>query len=488
MPAVYQELNEDLNYYTESKVEISHNEMTEAVKRVHTVLKPILEYVNTYDERFSREIIHNGSYASGLKVSKPDEFDFLVSVKAVPNFHWTAAHSRYYNITSTGEICTTTTPLPNPPKDYHFVCFNDRHGIPIWQEDTKMTFDDDLIPSKVKNHFRGLVAEAIEKCNLTEQVELNHNTHGPAITLRLRTGTSISFDLVPHVLANGRGLPPSVLNNWPRSSDWPPRDKVEEVIAIGADSVPKGNLYWLTSFGRCEMALYDGMDRDGGCRKQCLKILKKLREDHWCRLTNPALTSYHLKTLLLWECERYPYPSDWSPDKLGERIMALVQQLKTWIQSRRCPHYFIESINLFEDKDGKLKDPQGQDFDFVETKLDEFMKDPRLFLRDRDTPCKANKTKLNDMHCDLNNGPSLTLRSLTLYGDGKLKDPQGQDFDFVKMKLDKFMKNPRLRDRDTPCKANETKLNSVDCDLNNGPSLTPRSLLNVLWTAFKKIF
>ncbi|XP_070538634.1 protein mab-21-like 3 [Ptychodera flava] len=376
-------LIDGLNYYTDNQVKISRDETKDAVRRVLKVIEAILKYVNGKDQRFSHQVYSSGSYASGLKVSKPDEFDYLVQLEALPTLHWSSSEPRYYNINGTGQIVRTPgVPLPSPPEGYHHVSFSNSSQVkPIWHSED-MKVDRDLVPFKVRSLFKGFVQEAIRNCDLRESVRLYNKTHGPAVTLRVMTGKAdISVDLVPTVPDGGCGLPPSVLNNWPRSPQWPPRHKVEKVRATGTDSVAKDNVYWLTSFQRCEMVLLEDIDKDGGCRKQCLRILKKLREDFWCRSTKPVLSSFHLKTLLLWECEKYPDAAHWSRDKLGDRVLGLVRELKKYIKERRCRHYFIPKINLFEDKYGKLKDPDGRGFDFIEGQLDEFLKEPRRFLR-----------------------------------------------------------------------------------------------------------
>ncbi|XP_077861437.1 protein mab-21-like 3 [Saccoglossus kowalevskii] len=102
------------------------------------------------------------------------------------------------------------------------------------------------------------------------------------------------------------------------------------------------------------------IDKDGGCRKECLRILKKLREDNRCCPPNkPALASFHLKILLFWQCETYPDSREWDRCRLPERIMRMVAKLKQWLDDRICPHYFINGVNLFADKSGKLKDHDG---------------------------------------------------------------------------------------------------------------------------------
>ncbi|XP_070538633.1 protein mab-21-like 3 [Ptychodera flava] len=381
------DLVDDLNYFTDTKVKIRKAETEKAVHKVIEVVGTILDYVNEQDKRFSHQARSAGSYASGLKVSKPDEFDYMVQLEALPNLHWTSLGPRYYNINKTGQIISTPrVPLPSPPKGYHHVSLTDNSQVmPIWHsEDMKM--DDDLVPFKVRSLFKGMVQEAIRQRNLRETVHLCKKTHGPAITIKLTHqgfDDGIYVDLVPFVPNNGVGLPPSVLEKWPRTSLWPPADKVEEVKRVGINAVAKDSLYWQTSFQRCEVVLLEGIDKDEGCRKQCLRILKKLREDFWCRSTKPVLSSFHLKTLLLWECERHPHSTDWSREKLGERVLGLVRELKTWVSRRRCPHYFIPEINLFTDKHGKLKDPEdGNGFDRVVEKLSEFLDQPSRFLRD----------------------------------------------------------------------------------------------------------
>ena len=75
-----------------------------------------------------------------------------------------------------------------------------------------------------------------------------------------------------------------------------------------------------------------------------LRILKALKEE----LDLHPLKSYHLKTMLLYECEANPYPSNWSFDRLGDRFMGLLQRLEDCLSQKNCPHYFMRELNLFE--------------------------------------------------------------------------------------------------------------------------------------------
>ena len=64
----------------------------------------------------------------------------------------------------------------------------------------------------------------------------------------------------------------------------------------GADFVPKDNLAWRVSFSRCENDLVKDIDKDGGCRKKCHRIMKKLTKDVWSKEpVKPIPSSYVLK-------------------------------------------------------------------------------------------------------------------------------------------------------------------------------------------------
>ncbi|XP_002740936.1 protein mab-21-like 3 [Saccoglossus kowalevskii] len=366
----------DLNYYTDTQIKMRREKVKAAVNAVHSVVDPILKYVHDKDPRFSHQTWNSGSYASGLKVTEPNEFDFNVPMEGLPNLIWkTADKPAYYTIDVDGQLVETKVPLPNPPNGYHNVTIDTVSDI--WKPENNMKMGDYVVPFKVKTIFKVLVKNAVRECKLRESVRVLKKTHGPAITLMVSSGEErISVDLVPLVPANGRGLPPNVLNSWPRSPVWPPKHKVEEVRKIGTDSVAKDNLYWLTSFSRCEIALLDGIDSDEGCRKQCLRLLKKIREDHW---QSPALSSYHLKNLLLWECEKYPNSHDWSRDMLGQRFVGLVGSLLKCLRGQNCPHYFIPSINLFRNKENsKLKEPEN--LLLIADKVQEFYENPCGFI------------------------------------------------------------------------------------------------------------
>lgn len=87
----------------------------------------------------------------------------------------------------------------------------------------------------------------------------------------------------------------------------------------------------------------------GGCRRRTLSILKTLRDRHLDLPGNPV-TSYVMKTLLLYECEKHPRELEWDENCMGDRINGIFLQLISCLQCRRCPHYFLPNMDLFKGK------------------------------------------------------------------------------------------------------------------------------------------
>ncbi|XP_077865339.1 protein mab-21-like 3 [Saccoglossus kowalevskii] len=262
-----------LNQYKDEQVVIRRKETKTAVDIVQDVLDRILGRVHDQDPRFSHEPWASGSHAARLKVCEPNEFDYDVPLEGLSSFVW------------------ETDINDDSPRGYHIITLKE----PDLSNLDDMVEGDQLEPRLVKQTFRKLVKEAIEYSGLQRQIK--QRVQGPAITLDIsHKDTVISIDLVPLVPDNGCGLLPEVLSSWPRSRVWPPADKVTEMKKIGNTSVAKDDEFWLTSFGRCELELIKEIDKDDGCRKECLRILKKLREDNWRYPPNkPVLTSFHLK-------------------------------------------------------------------------------------------------------------------------------------------------------------------------------------------------
>lgn len=138
---------------------------------------------------------------------------------------------------------------------------------------------------------------------------------------------------------------------------WPNQQLVEDICQDGChivakhpkgDSVPEEEkkILWRYSFTEAEkkLFLHGGHGEASSCQKQVLRIVKALNEE----LNLEPLNSYHFKTVLFYECEANPRPSQWSSDRLSERFKGLLIRLCRCLLQANCPHYFIHNLNLFE--------------------------------------------------------------------------------------------------------------------------------------------
>ena len=99
---------------------------------------------------------------------------------------------------------------------------------------------------------------------------------------------------------------------------------------------------WRLSYSLEEKSLFNGMDRDNGCRKKVLRILKVWRNREAGMY---LLTSYHLKTALFYEMEE---GRNWNQSELGPRLIGVFRHLYQAMIQGRQPHYFVRSFDLLD--------------------------------------------------------------------------------------------------------------------------------------------
>lgn len=138
---------------------------------------------------------------------------------------------------------------------------------------------------------------------------------------------------------------------------WPNESLVRKIYQNGCHLVakpPKGHgvherekeFLWRYTFSASIKKLFreGGHGEKSSCRKQVFRILKALREE----LDLQPLKSYHLKTILLYECEANPMPQQWSFNCLGDRFLGLLERLEKCLLKKKCPHYIMQEVDLFE--------------------------------------------------------------------------------------------------------------------------------------------
>ena len=136
-------------------------------------------------------------------------------------------------------------------------------------------------------------------------MKVSNKDHGPTITIYIKNLNGdhpvdqVKIDMVPTLHLGLRIPDHSAWLGWPRpQAQWPSQDMVEQIQEMGVNFVAKKSLFWLVSFADAETLMSRKIDRDGGCRKQCHRIMKMLNINEWSKCNEPEhLTSYDLKVI-----------------------------------------------------------------------------------------------------------------------------------------------------------------------------------------------
>ncbi|XP_064600714.1 cyclic GMP-AMP synthase-like receptor 3 [Liolophura sinensis] len=172
-----------------------------------------------------------------------------------------------------------------------------------------------------------MVQTQLNKLNFPVPVKLL--AHGPAVMLRIQDKHHIvEVDLVPTFVVDDQFY---VAKPYKSYADNPER-------SIGGVST---SLFWRQSTSLDEKSMLSTIDRDQGCRRKCLKILKYMRTRD---ATLSCLTSFHFKNLVL----HHAADGDWRDANMAERFLDLLQSLCTCLDGGNLKHYFIPPVNLLD--------------------------------------------------------------------------------------------------------------------------------------------
>jgi len=47
------------------------------------------------------------------------------------------------------------------------------------------------------------------------------------------------------------------------------------------------------------------------------------------------------------ECEKHPNEDEWIAEVVGDRLVGILLQLISNLQSRRCPHFMLDKVRVF---------------------------------------------------------------------------------------------------------------------------------------------
>ena len=349
-------------------------------RRVRKVIKAILLEVRRENPFFMTTLINSGSFYEGTKVGKPDEFDFFIQLDAF---------SFPEDVHFDELLCSTVWVFPSES-----ACENVRFAFTElcdfqWKKTIKTPFFN-IFNSKAEN-FEAYGMKVVSK---TQSVLLRH---GPAYTLLLQwnggesdlyKGMEINVDLTLAVRINstsrkvdlefdspsGRVLK-SALDSLPYflavgSYRDPLSEEHPDYFKKAEEQCPR--LRPINFILRCSQSSFEQslfvqeFGSDSG-QSKCLRLLKVLRDmmfpdsvvtvfdtigiftiDESSSKAGKLISSYVLKTLVLYEWQKNTDAELWSGSNLTQRLIRILQDLMGRLKDKKLTSFFYSDYNLFE--------------------------------------------------------------------------------------------------------------------------------------------
>ncbi|XP_070553842.1 putative nucleotidyltransferase MAB21L1 [Ptychodera flava] len=331
MMAAQSKLLFQLNKYVNERVSARKANINKTIREITKVVTDVLKEVEVQEPRFISSLVENeNGRFEGLEVISPTEFEVVLYLNQMGVF----------NFVDDGAI---------PGCAVLKLSDGRKRSMSLWVE--FITASGYLSARKIRSRFQTLVAQAVDKCKYRDHVKMIADT----TEVKLRIRERYIVQITPAFKCGG--IWPRSASHWPLPHiPWPGPNLVAEVKTEGFDLQSKESLHqagkqssaegdaWVLCFNEAENKLLQG-----GCRRKCLSVLMTLRDRH-LDLSGQPVKNYHMKTLLLYECEKHPREMDWDESCLGDRINGILLQLISCLQSRKCPHFFLHGLDLFQGK------------------------------------------------------------------------------------------------------------------------------------------
>lgn len=353
-------MSEVVEHFQQEARLTDENEAGEIRHKLETLVNNILAEVEKRDKRFQGTVIQSGSVYEGVKVQKPEEFDFMIRIN-----------------------CLTNKPLLHPcdkGDGYVKLALNDDRWVEFKDE------QGFLSPNLLSGHFKKLVSESLNDTEVPEGLVIRKTnqqlldstwgpvyftllgnssgqdnpsglmyseTHGPATTLYLRwqggdsyKNLEVTVDLTLSLEYPISQLPVQ-LAKLPQSVD-------EYLHQTGFHVVPAGFDSWRISFSVAEREILctspDGL-------KVCFRVLKVVRNtvSELLGLDSSLVPSYIFKTVLL--SQLFIADNRWDKDCWSQLIDNVIEVILQEIVREEISSFFIPGYNLLSmtDHENKLR-------------------------------------------------------------------------------------------------------------------------------------
>ena len=220
------------------------------------------------------------------------------------------------------------------------------NGAVQWERCPELKLHKNHHLSVDKNNRVCLVQNS-EGLMLTEM----HRMEGPAIHIDAVKNLS-SSDIVVALACTDW---PECAQEWlsrKRIYGWPSKELIKQCKSLGFIVVSachpasdEKHFQWRISFSHQERLL---VTQFNSVQLKCyilLKIIKKelIKQE----IKEDTLTSYHLKTCMLYILENTPSEL-WVPENLVDCVIMCLRQIHLWIRDEKIPNYFIPGENMLD--------------------------------------------------------------------------------------------------------------------------------------------
>ncbi|XP_052790281.1 uncharacterized protein LOC128224479 isoform X2 [Mya arenaria] len=178
------------------------------------------------------------------------------------------------------------------------------------------------------------------------------------------------FDYIFAFSFSGQVLECNFLFTRPKPGHWPRPEILAKARECKLFIVPQGHaesdqskLEWRFSTSLIERLLMFDLNI---LQTQVYTFLKILRKTFFKPLVGDRLSTFHIKTALLFTLETHP-PEIWQEHNLMKCAKYCLKTLQRWFKLRHCPHYTISGVDLFVGKVRKWE------FPFLSAKLSDMI-------------------------------------------------------------------------------------------------------------------
>lgn len=295
--------------------------------------------------------------SSYLLLNSPDEYDEYSQINEMKTLQPLTQTRSSSN--SSGAPINCLRPIKS--KNLHHVDdTDDLYIIHKYYDSTEFMkhFTNQVFPGELAESL-GFDSNAI--------LDASHNSRAIYCNTEQDRGGSIKCEIVPAVLNPWPGLNSWAARDRPVVMDkrnmivyrWPTPGMVQDMQKFSAVLVPRGfmpkrgqnpdyNLEWEVSFPKAEKYMHTRMSH---AQMKCYLFMAILHKTFIEPTTSQrGLIFDHIRNLIYWKCEENY--KDWPENRLGEKMILLLKDLKIAMGRRVLKDYFIESKNIFENIPG----------------------------------------------------------------------------------------------------------------------------------------